>query len=152
MCGYIFVYLCLSVLKKAHASKGSKLSERGKFILDCLLCALTHKIFQRRDVGRSDRALLSVNLSAVYRSAFSLETLSPIILRYFLVSFLPPLAVEDLRKATYSDMCVSGSEDRESVCVMLNNVTSRELILWKRRNLSSAKRVYLPYNLLSMNR
>ncbi len=90
----------------------------------------THTIFQRRDVGRSDRALLSVNLSAVYRSAFSYETLSPIILWHFLVSFLPPLAVEGLRKATYPIlMCVNGSEDREPVCVMSNNIISRELIL-----------------------
>lgn len=99
---------------------------------------------------RSDRALLSVNLSAVHRSAFSLETRSPIILWHFLVSFLPPRAAEELRKATYPDMCVSGSEDRELVCVMLNNITSRELILWSGRNPSSAKRNYLPYNLLNM--
>lgn len=105
-------------------------------------------------MGRSDRALLSVNLSAVYRSAFSYETLSPIILRHFLVSFLPPLAVEDLRKAAYPDMCVNGSEDREPVCVMSNNIISRELILWNGRNPSSAKtpyRNYLPYNLHNIN-
>lgn len=40
-------------------------------------------------------AQLSVNLSVVSRSAFSYETPATIILRHFLVGFLPPLVTED---------------------------------------------------------
>lgn len=42
VCGCIFVYVCLSGLKKAYASKGSELSEKGKFVLDRRLYAHTH--------------------------------------------------------------------------------------------------------------
>lgn len=86
----------------------------------------------KRDVERSDRAPLSVNLSAVYRSAFSYETLTSIILWHFLVSFLPLLAIEDLRRATYPDMCVNGSKDRESVChVGQHNPQGAQSVEWR---------------------
>lgn len=88
---FMCVSRCVSLVKKAYASKGSKLSEKGKFVLDRRLYAHTHTQDLERDVGRSDRSLLSVNLSALYRSAFSYETPSSIILWHFLVSFLPPL-------------------------------------------------------------
>lgn len=42
------------------------------------------------------------------------------------------MAVEDLRKATYSYMCVNGSEDREPMWSKLDNIISRELSLCKR--------------------
>lgn len=132
------LYLCICVFVCAEEGiclKGEQTVWKRKVCLrPPALCIHIHKIFQRRDVGRSDRALLSVNLSAVYRSTFSYETPSPIIPWHFLIVFLPPLAVVDLRKASYPDMCVNGSEDRDPVCDMLNSITPRELILSKGRN------------------
>ena len=138
----MWLYLCVCLWwrrpqREAHCLRKESLSKAAAVCTHTH--TNTHKISQKRDEGRSDRAALSVNLSAVYRSAFSYETLSSIILRHFLVRFLPPLAGEDLRKATYPDMYVNGSEDRGAVCVMSNNMVSREFFLWNGRNPSHAK-------------
>lgn len=52
-------------------------------------------------MARSHGARLSVNLSVVYRSAFSYESPATIILWHFLVSFLLPSGAEDRGSATY---------------------------------------------------
>lgn len=100
-------------------SKPSEVFENGKFVLDYQRThphthTRTHiRELPSRDVERSHGA--SVNLSVVYRSAFSYETPATIILWHFLVSFLPPSVAKDQGSATYP-IFVSVGQRTESWC------------------------------------
>lgn len=81
---------------------------------------------------------LSVNLSVVSRSAFSYETPATIILRHFLVSFLPPLVTEDRGGATYP-IFVSMGQETEGRCAPSSAESPRSWFLWNEGNPSRAQ-------------
>ena len=115
----------------AHPQRVVSLSEKGKFILDCLLHEHTHAHTHTNthtvpEVGCGEvregtaicKSICCLQISFLLRDSESHNSLA------FPGQVPSAMAVEGLRKATYPDMCVNGSEDRERVCVMLNNITS----------------------------
>lgn len=133
-------YISVFVFPKvANASKWSEVSGNGKFVLDHRHYAHTHAIVWKRDVGRSYRALISVNLSVVFRSAFSSETLSTMILWHFLDGFLPPLAVEDLFG------CQWVRRPRTSVSQGEYNIPATNNVEWKEPKLCKVS-LYIHYS------